>query len=824
MPNPAPGSETPENFFYELVADPQAPAPSNLDLEQAEFVRLTVETEQVHSAATPSPDFKRIWQQALEQAEEVKAAGPDETVAAPVFPLSKELAGRSRWPWGWPQGWPLALVAALLVTVLAGLVVMLVVTQAGLDRPATTPVADTPMVPPTSTPVPKPSFNGFELPYPGSASLAVSSDLWARNYPAGAIRNPAQLAFSTDDKPDKILDYYRQKLPGYTDYLEVRPINSTQIYDGLVAFKGDSMLVINVLEASKRSSFNRDSTFFKLFHQMQPNQTLVIVSYGPAPTLPAPPDLNLAGSTNLTNYDFKNWPDLEEPFSAYNNYVMIRPAQSVLAVSTAFPDVVNQYKARLNASGYAIQYDTYSTDKCEGDCITKGFDILVATRDSRLTVIRIYGPNGRKDFQPAAIQNLTAQGLKSDATLVGYWTGLDDSYDASPRPVPDMRTASLDWAPDASFLAITKNNEVQLWKDGTRLNSILENFPEPVYKLAWSPDSQTLAIVSGYGIQFWSVQTQKLTPFVPGHTAAIKDLVWSPDGKRLATSAGCLNDSSSSCDEKVYLWRPNGSLVAILPDHLGSPNALLWSPDSQQLATEQNDANPNNTGTVRIWDSEGQLLHTLDAHPVFAYNMAWWPGPDLHILVTGPTPGAPNQGVNFWDTNSGWLARGLPAALDNSVPTHLTFSPDGATLAVTSNSTVQLWQYSTNQLVNTLSGHTGSINDLAWSPTGKYLATVGQDANLRLWDRGGKPLTVMSSPANPLVAVSWSPTGTTLYTMTNTGELWLSDSSILKGGFPNMQQNRAAWLPNSDKLAIFGIDGLVTLWDNKGYGSTSYYP
>jgi WD40 repeat protein len=713
----------------------------------------------------------------------------------------------------------------LLVTLLVGLVALLVVTQSGLERPATTPVADTPTAPATPTPLPRPSFNGFELPYPGAESLAVPPDLWFRNYPAGAISNPAQLAFGTADNPTKILDYYRQKLAAYTDYLEVRPANPTQFYDGLVAFKGDSMLVINVLDASKRSSFNRDSTFFKLFEQMAPDQTLLIVSYGPAPNLSSLPDLNLAGSANLTNYDFKNWPDLIEPFNAFNNYVIIRPTQAVLAVPAAFPDLVNQYKTRLTTAGYTIWY-TFSNDvkTCDRVCQKNGWEVIVASRDSRLAVIRIYGPDARKDFKPAEIQNLTAQGLKSDSTLVGYWTGLDDSYRSAPRPIPDRRTASLDWAPDASYLAITKNNEVQLWKDGTALSAILENFPEPVYKLAWSPDSQTLAIASGYGIQFWSAQSRKLTPFAPGHTARLKELAWSPDGSRLASSAGCLNESSSSCDERVFLWQPNGSLVASLPGHRGSPTALLWSPDSQQLATEQNEANPNNAGTVRIWDGQGQLLQTLDAHPVFADNMAWWPGPTSHILVTGPTPGAPNQGVNFWDTNSGWLARGLPAALDNSVPTHLAFSPDGTTLAVTSNTTVQLWQYSTNQLLNTLSGHTGQINALAWSPDGKYLATAGQDGNLRLWYRAGKPLAVMSGPTNPLVAVSWSPASAGLYVLTATGDLWYSDSSALKGGFPNMRRDQAAWLPNSDKLAMYDIDGQVSLWDNKGYGTTSYYP
>jgi hypothetical protein len=82
----------------------------------------------------------------------------------------------------------------------------------------------------------------------------------------------------------------------------------------------------------------------------------------------------------------------------------------------------------------------------------------------------------------------------------------------------------------------------------------------------------------------------------------------------------------------------------------------------------------------------------------------------------------------------------------------------------------------------------------------------------------------MSGPANPLVAVSWSPTSTGLYALTNTGDLWLSDGSVFKGGSSATPTVQVAWMPNSDKLATYRIDGLVDLWDNKGYGSTSFYP
>ena len=206
-----------------------------------------------------------------------------------------------------------------------------------------------------------------------------------------------------------------------------------------------------------------------------------------------------------------------------------------------------------------------------------------------------------------------------------------------------------------------------------------------------------------------------------GHTNVINHIVWSPDGRTLA---------SPSNDRTIRLWDLEmGSLRRTLEGHSGSVYSTAWSPDGQTLASG------SLLRTIRLWDLKTGTTHRiLEGHDAGIYSVAW--SPDGRILASG----SEDKTIRIWDLETGWQTNSLESHARRVIS--VSFSSDGLLLASkSSDSTIQLWCCDSWEKVAELSEPSSTYwpPGLAFHPHAPILATLGEgdhgkDTIIRIWD------------------------------------------------------------------------------------------
>ncbi|KAK8685247.1 hypothetical protein V6N13_041252 [Hibiscus sabdariffa] len=251
-----------------------------------------------------------------------------------------------------------------------------------------------------------------------------------------------------------------------------------------------------------------------------------------------------------------------------------------------------------------------------------------------------------------------------------------------------------------------------------------------------------------------------------GHTGELYAVACSPtDPVLVATGGG---------DDKGFLWKiGHADWASELQGHTDSVSSLAFSHDGQLLASGSFD------GLVKIWDTSGNLKHTLEGPGAGIEWVRWHP--KGHLILVG-----------FEDC------------------------------------TVWMWNADSGNFLSVFSGHGASVTCGDFTPDGKTICTGSEDATLRIWNpRSGETihvvrghpyhtegLTCLSISSDSTLAITGSRDGSVHIVNITTGKVvssWGSQTSPIEGDPESIEC--VSFAPNFPWAVSGGMDRKLTIWD-----------
>lgn len=223
-------------------------------------------------------------------------------------------------------------------------------------------------------------------------------------------------------------------------------------------------------------------------------------------------------------------------------------------------------------------------------------------------------------------------------------------------------------------------------------------------------------------IKVWNAANGTLiNTIVPYNIGLTNDVDISSNGQTIISGNGSVYCPESGC----FIDKPGqfkfsiiGTLQKSVSDPGGNVYAIKYSPDESFVAAG---TGYNNTGDIRIYDANFNLLRILDGHQYETDGVVFTP--DGKYLISGGDDGL----VKVWDYKRGALIRTLTHGdyLNGGAYVDVDVSPDGQYFSSAGqgyNMTTKIWRTSDGQLLQTLPIDGGDgYNTARFTPDGKYI-------------------------------------------------------------------------------------------------------
>lgn len=217
-----------------------------------------------------------------------------------------------------------------------------------------------------------------------------------------------------------------------------------------------------------------------------------------------------------------------------------------------------------------------------------------------------------------------------------------------------------------------------------------------------------------------------------GHSEQIESVVYSPDGKYIASGGGT----------EVKLWDiATGKEIKTFKGHISIVDQVIFSPNGKMLASVDAGDQAKEMALVKIWNViSGRAMTTIELaytpQIVFGRQIAFSPD-NKQLAISG------FEGISLRDVATGKKIKEFTKPVDQISFEDfysVAFSPDGKQIAGGTENSVVFFDVSNGKVINNwkvqnvTESYLQGVEYVEFSADGKTVITSGQDNFLKIWN------------------------------------------------------------------------------------------
>jgi len=276
---------------------------------------------------------------------------------------------------------------------------------------------------------------------------------------------------------------------------------------------------------------------------------------------------------------------------------------------------------------------------------------------------------------------------------------------------------NVSFSPDGKYLASgSKDSTSIIWDTSNfKIKCTLEGHTDAISNMYWSPDSTRLLTCSNdKTIKLWDITNGTLIHTYKKHSEGVTSCAWLPCGTKFV---------SGSLDRSIFLWNINGTILRSYPSSRVTDLAI--SKDGTRLVTLSYEKK------IRIFHVEtGEEISSIQETDYI--TSLCLSSDSKYALINLRSI----QEIHLWDIEEKRIVQKYSGQKQGRFVIRSCFGGLNQTFIASGSEdfNVYIWNRKKGCLISSLSGHTASVNSVAWHPTRNLLVSASDDNTIRCWE------------------------------------------------------------------------------------------